>query len=66
MTRARKYRPGQKIKTVAALLREIDAKRYVYWGARPCHPIFVGNVGYWNLKSLTEIYGRFRYAKENA
>lgn len=62
MSRARKYKPGRVIRTVAGLLRELDAQRYVYWGERPCHPIFVGNVGYWKLKSQVS-YGRFRLAR---
>lgn len=64
MSRTRKYRPGRKIRTVATLLREIDAGRYVYWGKRPCHPSWLGSMQYFVLRTLAR-YGQFRFAKEN-
>lgn len=62
MSRRRKYRGGRIIKTMAALIRELEAGRYIYQRHKLLHP---GWWGSWQLNyARSQIHSRrLSYAK---
>lgn len=64
MARIRKYLPGRPIKTIAHLAREIEARRYMFWNARPVHPGWIGGMQF-NALTGAMRRGILREAREN-
>ena len=61
--RKNKYTPGEYIKTVQDLLRELEDNKYVYYRSRPLYPSFILHMNFETISGGIK-FKLFRYAIE--
>lgn len=59
-----KFRQGAVIKTMAVLVKELDAGRWIYWNHKPQHPGWIISMTYRTLRQAVAV-GMLRKTKEN-